>query len=307
MPSPLPLIDATRSGAKTVALPAPGSLPARTVAANGLIDRLRGSVSERPAVDPGLAGGLRAWLEDGTSTAPDRGRLIVEPGPRSGLTVLVVPAAGMPGQPARQAPCRRGAPPRSGADLRAILLRTVLRLTLTAGPPRAPFEDALAALAVSEWGGLVVEDVGRLSRHRGSELREVVRHGATGIAHGWAPPPAAWLPRTGDRVIVPLAGGRVVLQSDSDLVLGAPSAGRASVCMMRALPGDGTLEGGKVRRFLMLLETLRSGAAPFRVASYDLDRGRLVVDDVTEATLSAAVQEVLALLRRRLDASEGAR
>src|SRR5580704_6148475 len=34
-----------------------------------LLQRLRGQPSERPAVDPGLAGGLRDWLEDGLAEA----------------------------------------------------------------------------------------------------------------------------------------------------------------------------------------------------------------------------------------------
>ena len=38
---------------------------ARVLERDGLLRRLRGDGGPRPVIDPGLAGGLRDWLEDG--------------------------------------------------------------------------------------------------------------------------------------------------------------------------------------------------------------------------------------------------
>ena len=302
MPPSLPLLDPTRPAKTSVAVSdgrtvagraapggagAPGGV-ATAGAAGGvateltgtLLGRLRSPGSVRPPVDHSLAGGLRAWLEDGVVAVAAHGgpALVVRPGQDGGLTATADEATRL-----------------SGRALRTTLLRTVFRITVTSGPPRAAFEDALAALAVDEEGDTVAEAVRRLPRHRRAQLRELVRHAASGITAQWGPPPASWLPRTGERLAAPLAGGRVVLRSDADLAMGGPSAGRASVCAVRA-HGGAVRDDGPNRRLLALLETLRSGAAPFRVASYDLDRARLTVEDVTDGLLSAAVHDVLALV-----------
>jgi len=60
----------------------------------------------------------------------------------------------------------------------------------------------------------------------------------------------------------------VVLSGTLDLVLGAPSSGRASVCMVNVRSGEQQSWHRTALGFLALLETLRSGAAPFRLATY---------------------------------------
>lgn len=286
------------------------SLPpagAATEVPGALLGLLRSPLTVRPAVDRGLAGGLRAWLEDGVATAAGPVAVEVRPGPAGSplLTPVLSPAHRLPTAGTRPGEGRApgaGNGGLSSRDLRTALLRTVFRLCVTAGTMRAPFEDALAALAVDDEGGDVVQAVQRLGRHRRAQLREVVRHAAATIASQWGPVPAAWLPRTAERLVAPLGGGCVVLRSDADLVMGCPSSGRASVCAVR-VHGGGIADDRPNRRLLALLETLRSGAAPFRVASYDLDRGRLAVDDVTDEQLALAVRDVLALTRHDADAT----
>lgn len=256
--------------------------------ADELLGRLRTPLGVRPTIDPCLAGGLRAWLEDGAAgVAWTETGLTVRPGSQGGLTLT---------------PHAQGPP--SDWDLRTTLLRTVFRITITTGPPRAAFEEALASLAVDEEGAAVVDAVQRLPRHRRAQLRERVRLAASAITAQWKPPPTVWLPRTGERMVAPLAGGRVVLRAEVDLAMGGPSSGRASVCILR-VHGGAVSDDGPARRFVALVETLRSGAAPFRVASYDLERGRLTAEDVTDAHLSAAVRDVLALMGRQTREEDG--
>lgn len=301
---------ATGSATTDTARPGVASLsPRRAVASDSgeLLGQLRSPLSVRPTVDPGLAGGLRAWLEDGVAAATGPVAVEVRPGPGgSPLLTPVAPDHRRTPPGGRPAPSQGGSSSHreqglTGRDVRTALLRTVFRLCVTTGSMRAPFEDALAALAVDDNGSHIVQAVHRLGRHRRAQLRELVRHAAGTIASQWRPVPAAWLPRTAERLVAPLGGGRVVLRADADLVLGGPSTGRASVCAVR-VHGEGIADDGGNRRFLALLETLRSGAPPFRVASYDLDRGRLSVDDVTDDRLARAVRDVLTLTQRDADA-----
>ena len=258
-----------------------------------LLARLVSPAPPRPPVDHGLAGGLRAWLEDGIAGVgrPDHR------GARVGRT----------GRPERPAVVRDGTLVRGVAlarpgsfglrDLRARLTRAIFRLVVVQGPLRHPFEDALCAISVTEEGPDLLDAIGRLPARDRADLRVFARARAAAISSQWRPVPAAWLPRTAERLEVPLGGGAVVLRATADLVLGRPSDGRASVCLVRLddlrreQTGDDRPE--RARRVLALSETLRSGAPPWRVASYDPGARRLDCDEVTEALLTDAVRDAL--------------
>jgi hypothetical protein len=94
-------------------------------------------------------------------------------------------------------------------------------------------------------------------------------------------------------VVVPLAGGRVLLTSLFDLVLGDPSTGSASVCLVEVRSGARRSGDRARRRYAALLETLRSGAPPFRVATYYTRDGSIEVDEVDDDLLTATVSDVV--------------
>jgi hypothetical protein len=258
-------------------------------------------------VDEWLAGGLRAWLEDGARTGV-------------GGAGVGGPGVGVPGSGVRRRPVvvRDGMPvPRMTAwrrrigllELRMCLTRMTFRLTVADGPPRHPFEDALCAISVTDRGPAVLEAVRRLPKHDRAALRAALRvHGAA-MAAQWRPVPHSWLPRTGERLRVPLAGGAVVLSSTADLVLGRPSAGTASVCIVRVHDGQIGRAGGdaaiRALRALALAETLRSGARPWRVASYDPSTARLRCEDAGEELLVEGVNDVLRALQASRDPQHG--
>jgi len=249
-----------------------------------LLDRLRSPITARPLVDDALAGGLRAWLEDGVVGVQDvagwEGRIVVRDG------ALSAPRS------TRQGERRLDVP-----ELRNCLTRVLFTLTLTAAPPRQPFEDALCALSVSERGPAILETVARLRSGDRAALRIAVQARASTMAAKWRRVPPSWLPRTGERLRIPLAGGRVVLSAGSDLVLGRPSGGTASVCLVRLLDEapaqQPALDHSLTLRALALAETLRTGAPPWRVASYDASSGDLVSESVDEGMLAEAVRDVL--------------
>lgn len=241
-----------------------------------MLSILRSPVGSRAPVDPGLAGGLRAWLEDAA---------VVDGSAPSPIVVG----------------CRRsdGAASTAPRILQA-LVAAVFRLTVTSGPPDDPFRAALSAVSVDEDEAGVVESVRAMSRGDRAALRAAVAAQAGSVARQWRPVPPGWLPRTRDRLAAPLAGGRIVLVGRADLVLGAPSEGRASVCLVDVVSGIPSRARVEQRRRLALLETVRSGAPPFRVATYYPALGRLDADAVTGGLLAGAAARACADVDRAI-------
>lgn len=239
-----------------------------------MLSALRSPVGSRAPVDPGLAGGLRAWLEDAA---------VVAGGIRSAIVV------------GRR---RQDGAASSAEEVLQALVAAVFRLTVTDGPPGEPFRAALSAVGVDEDGAGFVGSVRAMSSGDRAALRaEVAAHSET-IGRQWRRVPAGWLPRTRDRMAAPLAGGRVVLVGDADLVLGAPSEGRASVCLVEVASGRPSRARFEQRRRLALLETVRSGAPPFRVATYYPALGRLDAEEVNGGLLADAASRACADIDR---------
>ena len=102
----------------------------------------------------------------------------------------------------------------------------------------------------------------------------VASHAAqlAGLVPRFAP---GWLPRTDDRIAIPLAGGRVVLHGVADLLVGVPHPGVASLCALGLTTGGPWARERRSLHFLALLETLRSGTPPFRLALLGVGNGAL--------------------------------
>ncbi|MGH9093495.1 MAG: hypothetical protein ACRDZR_19245 [Acidimicrobiales bacterium] len=247
-----------------------------------LLHELRGDAARRRPVDPGLAGGLREWLEDGVA-----GAAASFP---AGAPPVVVDRRAMAGWPAHPPGARREVTlPR----LRAALTAVAFRQLVATGPVDDPVTDALDALSAEEGGSELADVAAGLDPAGRAALRRDLAGAAATMAARWPPVPAGWLPRTGDRLSVPLAGGRVVVVGTADLVLGAPPARRSSVCVVEVRAGGpGTDVHG--RRLLALLETLRSGAPPCRVATYHASTGELQVEEPSDRQLGETVQDVVA-------------
>src|SRR5690606_18420552 len=60
-------------------------------------------------------------------------------------------------------------------------------------------------------------------------------------------------------------------------------------------------------RFYALVETLRLGTPPLRLATYYLDQGRLLPEDVTEPLLESTVERVVAGVVKMVELEVGAR
>lgn len=267
----------------------------------GLVRRLRGTSSERPEVDAGLAGGLRDWLEDGLSDAvaavpedADPVRVTKE----AVNQVLVCEAHFLAG---RQVPR-----PVTLELARGSMVDALFRQWITTGEIADPWEDAACALAVAVDGAEMTAFLSSMGaddrRLLEAELAGHVEH----ITSSWPQPAPSWMARTQERLIVPLAGGQVVLSGVIDLGLGAPSSGRASVCIVEAKSGRRRVEHRGDLHLYALLETLRSGAPPFRIATFYTATGELDVEPVGRDALTSALHRVLAAGQRLCRLAAGA-
>ncbi|HEY3942887.1 MAG TPA: hypothetical protein VGL60_10415 [Acidimicrobiales bacterium] len=251
----------------------------------GLLGQLRGDAARRALVDPGLAGGLRAWLEDGVvelcRAAP--GSLPVRVTARSVRRLAGGAGGGSPTSGNRPI----------GALARAALVRALFRQLVTTGRLGDPMHEGLDALGVEpEQADLVARIAGLRSEQRAALAEEVAAHAAVLRRH-WSLVPDQWLPRCADRLTIPLGGGRVVLSGVVDLLIGRPCADRASVCLVLVRAGPARPEDRAELLFAALLETLRSGAPPFRAALHYSGTGETLIVDVTEQELARAVQRTV--------------
>lgn len=262
-----------------------------------LLARLRGDGEKRPEVDPGLAGGLRDWLEDGLA----------------GYTRAV--SAEAPVRVTKEAVNRvltcealsRSAVRREVTFelARGVLVDALFRQWVTVGSFSDPWEDALSAVEC-EADKSVYEFVGGLDPETRGRLVSEVGGQASRIRASWPVSSPAWLARTQERIEVPLAGGAVVLAGVVDLAFGAPCEGRASVCLVELKSGVRRLEHRGDIHFYALLETLRSGAPPFRIATYYSATAELDVEPVGEDVLVSALHRTLAAAQRMCKLESGA-
>jgi hypothetical protein len=252
-----------------------------------LLHDLRGDIGLRPVVDAGLAGGLRAWLEDGVAdavngSAPDTRPVLLTSGR---LRSLVGGEDRLECDPKEPAPTARVA--------RGVLVSLLFRQLVTTGHIDDPMRDALSALDVEPSSSEIIQFVAALDLHdRAALASELDRHAAM-LRQRWTALPGHWLPRTRERITVPLGGGRVVLSMRVDLLVGTPCAGRASVCLVLVRSGQPRPADLTDLHFAALLETLRSGAPPFRAVLHYSESGLNRIEDVTEGNLARAVQRTI--------------
>ena len=260
---------------------------ATTLRGATLIGRLLGEGSDRPRVDPGLAGGLRDWLED--ELAAPVAALGDQNGPvrvtKETLNQVLVCESHLV--------ARRGAPRRMTEELaRGSLVDAAFRQWITTGRLDDPWADSLAAMEATGDSDGVVAFVGALpSARRHALADELAAHGAV-LTAAWPVPSPTWLARTQERLTVPLAGGRIVMSGVVDLAFGAPSSGNASVCIVEVKSGRRKVEHRGDLHLYALMETLRSGAPPFRVATYYTATGELDVEPVGREVLVGALHRV---------------
>jgi hypothetical protein len=262
-----------------------GDAPADRGSGGEVLAQLRGDAAARPRFDHGLAGGLRAWLED---AAYD-----------------VVAARGEHAPPLFLGPRQLLGFPEEGRHddtatdhlVLSRLVHTLLRQLVHTGGIDDPLADAVEGLRASGADAAVrhVESLPEAARATLEETLALHARNLSDLVPRFAP---GWMPRTDDRVAIPLGGGRVVLHGVFDLVVGLPQPRTASLCALGLSTGGAWASERRSLHYLSLLETLRSGTPPFRLALLESANGRYGVEDVREEHLLAIASHIAAWLAR---------
>jgi hypothetical protein len=250
---------------------------------------LRDGSGRRPRFDPGLAGGLRAWLEDAAAELAARRGEDAPPlflGPRLLWDESFAAAD----------PVETAADPYPTEWVRSCLVRALFAQVVTTGQVEDPLGDALDALRVDPGRSGMARHVDELPEEARTALAASLRIHIENLMNLTPRFAAGWLPRTNDRVAIPLAGGRVVLNGVFDLLVGAPVPGLATLCALGLTTGGRWAQARTALHYLALLETLRSGTPPFRLALLHSAAGRYGVEDVLEEHLVTIVSHVVVRL-----------
>ncbi|HSS08690.1 MAG TPA: PD-(D/E)XK nuclease family protein [Acidimicrobiales bacterium] len=171
---------------------------------------------------------------------------------------------------------------------------------------RARFPPSqLVALAI---GRLIDDEQGpagwlqTASESEQAELRSRAVDAVTKFDDSFPPIPVAWRPRVESRLKTYLADGRVELAGKVDLALGqaraTPTGAEARTLIVDLKTGGHGPNYAADLRFYALLETLRVGVPPFRLASFYLDSGDWVHEEVDEDLLWATVRRTTDGLER---------
>ncbi|MEX2625929.1 MAG: PD-(D/E)XK nuclease family protein [Ilumatobacteraceae bacterium] len=136
---------------------------------------------------------------------------------------------------------------------------------------------------------------------RGNALERVTR-----FVEGFPPLDKRSHPMTEARVQWPL-DGPVVLAGKVDLVMGRPNGGESTKLIIDLKTGRHSPRHRDDLRFYALVETLRTGVPPRKLASYYLDVGEADVEDVTEAVLRTATRRTLDAVDALVELTTGER
>ena len=153
---------------------------------------------------------------------------------------------------------------------------------------------------------LVDESISRLSEDAGgigdwlqgiteverAELRSEANDRVVKFLECFPPLKTGWRPVTESRLRLDLHD-RVVLSGKVDLALGQAEGDRAGKVLIDLKTGQFSPQHLEDLRFYALIEAVRLGTPPRRVATYYLDQGRFIPEDVTEGLLFAAAARVV--------------
>lgn len=287
------------------------------LAGDALLERLRDTGRPRPRTDRDLALRLRAGLEEGLLPAggpPDA--LHSPPAPGAVSSSGDVPPAPLlvvtKDRLTRVLACEAhyvatefGERPLSVPMACGAIVDALFRQLVTVGSIGDPMADGLAALVVDGDQDDLVSWIERLPGSARDELRLEVERQAEGLQQRWPALDPSWLPRTQESMRVRLAGGTIELSARADLTIGRPAGDEGSVAIVEIKSGARRIEHRADLHFYALLETLRSPAPPFVVATYYTRTGELDVEPITDELLMGAARRTLIGARRLVGLAAG--
>lgn len=147
-------------------------------------------------------------------------------------------------------------------------------------------DEAIARLTVSDnW---LADFLERCSEAELAELRSESGERVAKFLECWPPLKRSWAPVTESKLRVELFDSQIVFQGKVDLTLGRAHGTTAGKVIVDFKTGGSSPAHLDDLRFYALLETIRLGTPPRRLASYYLDQGRFQSEDVSIPLLEAA-------------------
>lgn len=274
---------------------------ALTPAQEEVLAVLRARERPRPAVDPGLRAELRSQLE--SRLAPLAAGLD-QPVFVSKSALAQVHACEAHHLAEHAAPFGWSLPTARGTVAHKAIEISVHRRG--AASPLELVDEAFACLE-DEPDASIASFLLGLAESERAELRSEVNDLVSKFAELWPPLRRRWAPRTESRVRAELCGGMVVLLGKVDLALGTASGTTAGTLIVDLKTGATHAGHLDDLRFYALLETLRVGVPPFRLAGYNLDAGTFLVEDVNEDVLESATLRTVAGTGRIIELRLGLR
>lgn len=284
------------------------TLVALTPTQQRALDELRGVGGDRPVFPADLAVRLRARLEEALTDVPGRIAAVLGDEPQ-----LVVRKRDL--EQVHQ--CERlhmadvGTFQWSPLAARGSVVHKALELSMGMAVPLPPGElvdAAIDRLADLERG--VAAFLATADAVEQAELRVAATDMVSKFADEFPPLKKGWRPRVESGLSTQLCEGRVVLKGKVDLALGRADGTTAGVLIVDFKTGSPVPAHVDDLRFYALLETLRVGVPPFRVASWYLGSGQCHAEDVTEELLLASARRVVdgvrALVELRVEGREPA-
>lgn len=159
-------------------------------------------------------------------------------------------------------------------------------------------DEALARLADEERG--IGEWIAGLGAADEADLRGQAVNRVTQFVECFPPLSRTWHPMTEAPVRWPL-DGPIVLRARVDLVIGRPAGDESRKVLIDLKSGRIVPRHREDLRFYALVETLARGVPPRSVASFSLEAGEAVVDQVTDAMLRSSLRRTLDAVSRMIE------
>ena len=187
-----------------------------------------------------------------------------------------------------------GFPGWSAPRARGAVAHKAIELSVHVRDERVPgplVDEALARLAAKDNGlATWLQEITEFDR---ADLKSHAVAAVAAFLDCWPRLKPAWRPVLEGAVRTELAGDRITLRGKPDMTLGSPIGSQAGKVIIDLKTGAFSPDHLHDLRFYALVETLRLGVPPRRVATYYLDAGRFVPADVTVNDLLVAARRVV--------------